>query len=1098
MGPPGGGRSDITKRFSRHFNFISFSEMNDASKATIFNPIVSSFLAPLEGGAALALDIVAKTIGIYNRVCAEMLPTPAKSHYTFNLRDLSKVFQGVLLADASKIEGTDEAVRLWVHECRRVFRDRLIDDADRTWFNDRVQKSAEEMGCKWETVLNREPLLFGDIGDPGADNKTYCQLPETAKLKTVMDEALEDYNANTTAKMNLVLFTDAMEHCARIARVLRQPMGNVLCLGMGGSGRQSMSRLAASMCDCDSFQIELSKNYGVSEWREDLMKLMLKAGLRNMPTVFLFSDTQIKNESFLEDINNILNSGDVPGIYDPASLDEIYLAFKPIVQGMGLQPTKANLFATYCRRVRANLHCVLCMSPIGEVFRARLRQFPALVNCCTIDWYSAWPDEALQSVAQSFLNDLPNLSENAELVNGIVNTCVNLQQSVIDASDRFEKLLGRKNYVTPTSYLDLISIFSKMIGQKRKELTDSRNRTATGLDKLLATASEVAGLQEELREMQPMLKEAKEETEAAMIKITVDKEIAEETALAVGKEEAEADAMARETKEIADDAQRDLDEALPALDAAVASLKSLNKNDIVEVRSMANPPAGVRLVMECVCIMFGVKPKMVDGDKPGKKVADYWAVSGPLLKEPQKFLDNMFQYDKDNIPESTITKISPYMEDENFTPKAIEKVSRACTSICKWVRAMHKYHNVAKNVEPKRIKLREASEKLEIVKKQLAAAKARLTEVQDRIADMEAKFTAMVAKKKQLEDKAEECVAKLARAEKLISLLGDEKVRWAENVKSMDRLVINVVGDIVISAGTVAYLGPFTQEYRSQLTQRWRADLAALNVPHTPGADLTSTLADPLQVREWQICGLPSDSMSVENACIVKYSKRWPLFIDPQSQANKWIRQMEQEKLITMKLSDRDFLRSLENAVRFGSPCLLENVAEELDPALEPILLQQTFKSAGSLVIKLGESVIPYHGACMSICAWWVYAPVPLYRALVHVWVCVCVIVSVFGVPFSVCLCLSVLCVCGCLWLSVVVCGCLWLSVVVCVGYIAHTRRWAVPIHMWLGPISPCPPPLPLQYGASVHPQPICRCRCPDLFSWHRRGFQVLHHYQAA
>jgi dynein heavy chain len=70
---------------------------------------------------------------------------------------------------------------------------------------------------------------------------------------------------------------------------------------------------------------------------------------------------------------------------------------------------------------------------------------------------------------------------------------------------------------------------------------------------------------------------------------------------------------------------------------------------------------------------------------------------------------------------------------------------------------------------------------------------------------------------------------------------------------------------------------------------------------------------------------------------------------------------MEAEKLVVMKLTDRDLLRSLENAVRFGSPCLLENVGEELDPALEPILLQQTFKQAGGLVIKLGDSVIPYH-----------------------------------------------------------------------------------------------------------------------------------------
>jgi dynein heavy chain len=365
--------------------------------------------------------------------------------------------------------------------------------------------------------------------------------------------------------------------------------------------------------------------------------------------------------------------------------------------------------------------------------------------------------------------------------------------------------------------------------------------------------------------------------------------------------------------------------------------------------------------METVCIMQGVKPKKVAGEKPGQKIDDYWSVSGPLLKDPQRFLDSLFNFDKDNIPDKVIAKIEPYIVDENFTPAAIEKVSKACTSICKWVRAMHKFHHVAKNVEPKRQRLAEAKADLDITMKQLADAKGRLKEVNDRISDMETKFEAMVTKKKQLEDKAEECGLKLQRAEKLIFLLGDEKVRWKESVERFNQLITNVVGDIVVAAGTIAYLGPFTEEYRAELCQTWREDLGKLGVPHTPASTLISTLSDPLEIRDWQIYGLPKDSMSVDNACVVKYSERWPLFIDPQGQANKWIREMEAEKLVVMKLTDRDLLRSLENAVRFGSPCLLENVGEELDPALEPILLRQTFKQAGGMVIKLGDSVIPYH-----------------------------------------------------------------------------------------------------------------------------------------
>ncbi|XP_005113611.1 dynein heavy chain 1, axonemal-like, partial [Aplysia californica] len=108
-----------------------------------------------------------------------------------------------------------------------------------------------------------------------------------------MEEFLEDYNQINTAQMKLVLFMDAVTHVSRIARIIRQPLGNALLLGMGGSGRQSLTRLAAHMSEFDCFQIELAKNYGMSEWREDLRQVMMKAGLENKPMVFLFSDTQL-------------------------------------------------------------------------------------------------------------------------------------------------------------------------------------------------------------------------------------------------------------------------------------------------------------------------------------------------------------------------------------------------------------------------------------------------------------------------------------------------------------------------------------------------------------------------------------------------------------------------------------------------------------------------------------------------------------------------------------------------------------------------------------------------------------------------------------
>ncbi|XP_023393798.1 dynein heavy chain 1, axonemal [Pteropus vampyrus] len=975
MGPPGGGRNAITPRLTRHFNYLSFAEMDEVSKKRIFSTILGSWMDgllgeksyrdPVPGAPNIAHftnPLVEATIMVYSTITSQLLPTPAKSHYTFNLRDLSKVFQGMLMANPAKVENKVQLLRLWYHESCRVFRDRLVNEEDRSWFDKLLEGHMEEWEVAFNEVCPFQPILYGDFMSPGSDVKSYELITSEKKMMQVIQEYMEDYNQINTAKLRLVLFMDAMSHICRISRTLRQALGNALLLGVGGSGRSSLTRLASHMAEYECFQIELSKNYGMTEWRDDVKKVLFKAGLHNLPITFLFVDTQIKNESFLEDINNVLNSGDIPNLYTLDEQDQIINTMRPYVQEQGLQPTKANLMAAYMGRVRSNIHMVLCMSPIGEVFRARLRQFPSLVNCCTIDWFNEWPAEALESVATIFLNEIPELEATSEVIEGLIQVCVYIHQSVAKKCIEYLAELARHNYVTPKSYLELLNIFSILIGQKKQELKTAKNRMKSGLDKLLRTSEDVAKMQEELEIMRPLLEEAAKDTTLTMEQIKVDTVIAEETRKSVQAEEIKANEKARKAQAIADDAQKDLDEALPALDAALASLRNLNKNDVTEVRAMQRPPPGVKLVIEAVCIMKGIKPKKVPGERPGSKVDDYWEPGKGLLQDPGRFLESLFKFDKDNIGEAVIKAIQPYIDNEEFQPAAIAKVSKACTSICQWVRAMHKYHFVAKAVEPKRQALREAQDDLEVTQKILEEAKQRLQEVEDGIATMQARYRECIAKKEELELKCEQCEQRLSRADKLINGLSDEKVRWQETVENLEHMLNNISGNVLVSAGFVAYLGPFTGQYRTVLYNHWVKQLEIHHVPHTSEPTLIGTLGNPVKIRSWQIAGLPNDTLSVENGVINQFSQRWTHFIDPQGQANKWIKNMEKDNgLDVFKLSDRDFLRSMENAIRFGKPCLLENVGEELDPALEPVLLKQTYKQQGNTVLKLGDTVIPYH-----------------------------------------------------------------------------------------------------------------------------------------
>ncbi|XP_043080221.1 dynein axonemal heavy chain 12 [Puntigrus tetrazona] len=980
MGPPGGGRNAVTPRFLRHFNICSINSFSDETMVRIFSNVVTFYLRTNDFPSdcfPIGNQIVSATLEVYKKAIENLLPTPAKSHYTFNLRDFSRVVQGCLLLKKESLANKRTMIRLFVHELYRVFYDRLVDDQDRAWLYSLISNIVKEhFKENFDTVFehlkdgnkpiceeNMRNLLFGDYMRPDVDEseRLYAEVPSMERFSEVVEACLEEYNQTHKNRMNLVIFRYVLEHLSRISRVLKQPGGNALLVGVGGSGRQSITRLATFMANMTLFQPEISKSYGMNEWRDDLKRLMKNAGVKGQKMVFLLTDAQIKDEAFLEDVDSILNTGEVPNIFAVDEKQEIMEAVRPIAQAgnKNLEFSPLALFAYFVTRCRENLHIVVAFSPIGDAFRNRLRQFPSLINCCTIDWFQPWPEEALERVANKFLETL-ELSDLER--QEIVPICKTFHTSAIDLSHRFLSELGLHNYVTPTSYLELIAAFRLLLTQKRDTVMSAKNRYTNGLDKLAFAESQVSEMKKELVDLQPKLEQAKIDNTKIMKVIEVESVEVEAKSKLVRVDEETATLKANEAQALKNECESDLAEAIPALEAALSALDTLKPADVTIVKSMKNPPSGVKLVMAAVCVMKDIKPEKInDPAGTGQKIFDYWGPSKKLLGD-MNFLKDLKEYDKDNIPAQVMHKIrSEYMTNPDFDPTKVAKASSAAEGLCRWITAMEVYDRVAKVVAPKKANLIVAQESLATTMALLNQKRAELKEVEDRLASLQKTLEEKTEEKVQLELQVDLCARKLERAEKLIGGLGGEKSRWSKAANDLQCTYDNLTGDVLISAGVIAYLGAFTASFRHDCTKMWARLCKSKKIPSSDDFSLSKILGDPIKIRAWNIAGLPTDSFSIDNGVIVSNSRRWPLMIDPQGQANKWVKNSEREhNLNVIKLTDADYMRTLENCIQFGTPLLLENVGEELDPSLEPLLLKQIFKQGGVDSIRLGESVIEY------------------------------------------------------------------------------------------------------------------------------------------
>jgi dynein heavy chain len=314
-----------------------------------------------------------------------------------------------------------------------------------------------------------------------------------------------------------------------------------------------------------------------------------------------------------------------------------------------LGDTEDDIMRAFYDRIRKNLHVILCLSPLSEKFKKWIRMFPAIINNTVIDCFTDWPEDALEEVAKKFLADLE--VEDPSLKAAISRMSVVAHLSVKDEARKMLLEMKRLSYVTPVNFLELLSEYKRLLKEKRIEIGNAASKLRNGLQKLDDTKVSVEKISKELELAKIQVAKFQKECDDYLVVIVQQKREADDQAKSVASRADKLGVEEAEVRVVADAAQADLDLALPALNAAVKALEAINKKDLNEIRSYGKPPTLVEKVMEAVMVL--------------KKSEPTWEEAKKQLGNPN-FIKTLVGFDKDNISDKILKRISQYCGDENF------------------------------------------------------------------------------------------------------------------------------------------------------------------------------------------------------------------------------------------------------------------------------------------------------------------------------------------------------------------------------------------------------------------------------------------------
>ncbi|MEW5313637.1 MAG: hypothetical protein WDW38_005189 [Sanguina aurantia] len=806
-----------------------------------------------------------------------------------------------------------------------------------------------------KALLAANPLLrvydrpWADNGRP-VNDLVLARLQEVCQAQA--DMYVEDLRSGTAAlgahgrggsstsavsESGLVVFSSCVVQLARICRVLAMDQGHMMLMGQPGSGRRTLVRLACYIAGCDRLESNLQDSgKAATAWHDLLKQAMHTAGVTGRPVCLLLKDVGRHSAGMLDDVTHLLSSGQLPGLFKAEELTAIVGSMRPVAKTAGLrwnEHDRSGASDTVLRRLfvdrcRANLHIIMVLEYDEAALQRAIVSFPKMFHLTAINMVHEWDHSARLQVARHMLGSASALGVTDEEFTSVANAAVAAHESVRGVAHRYNIRQGYRSAFIASGchYLDFLGHIKILVPERQSALSHARQTHLAGVGKMVEMQAGLSALQRSLAGMTPELARSKEDADRLGALLQQERSDAEAALQRlVAREAAEQGSLSRKSA-LARQLDEELRLVLPPLVGALRELRHIDKRSISELKAMRKPPSGVKLVMRAICVLLGLVPAAIRSGQAATEdalVQAWWDESVRALGDLH-FLDKLRSYDKEALrddvaeeialamahpqPDSTavlwshvrslppcpssLPRAALFVAHPQFDSVEMARTSAAAAWLSAWVRAIHRYQGMRKLVEPKQRALARAGEELQEQVGSLSLARAELRSILDAAQSLQQAVTDSLAESEGLRRDMAGAAAKLAQAEAVTSAVSREVARWEGNAARHAARAHEVIGEALLCAATLSYLGPVSGTTRMECGRELAAVLAAHGLRCPTAFSLSECLSDPLQLEAWRGAALPQSRSAVDGATIMGATRSWCLLLDPQELGVNFLKQL--------------------------------------------------------------------------------------------------------------------------------------------------------------------------------------------------------------